>query len=260
MIKQIIKKAFSYISIPVVLIPLNLCAQSNTAEVIPLQQAQHQQLILVVSDNWQTDNGLLYRFEKLDGQWQLAKDKIKVSLGRTGLAWGIGLHDKQLGPIKKEGDGKAPAGIFTLGNAFGYLAELNTGLNYQQMSHNDYCIDVNGSAFYNQVVSKLDVGEQGIKGSSEPMRRDIHLNGDDKYKKAAVIRHNSQNVSSAGSCIFMHIWQDINSETAGCTAMSEANITALLTWLDVKKQPLYVALPKAEYLAKKLTWALPDLP
>jgi len=219
----------------------------------------HQQLVVVINDNWQADHGLLYRFEKIAGQWQQVSSKIQVSLGRTGLAWGIGLHDKQQGQVKKEGDGKAPAGIFALGDAFGYLSKLNTGLTYNQMSGNDFCIDVNGSPYYNQIVSKLNVGEQGIKGSSEPMRRDIHLNGDDKYKKAAVINHNSQNISAAGSCIFMHIWQDVKTATAGCTAMSETNITELLAWLDATKQPLYVALPKSEYLAKRSVWALPPL-
>jgi len=226
----------------------------------PLDLATHQQLVLVISDNWQADNALLYRFDKKAGKWLQRDRQIPVTLGRTGLAWGIGLHDKQAGQVKKEGDGKAPAGIFTLGDAFGYLKQLNTKLTYRKMSANDFCIDVNGSSYYNQIVSKLEVGELGIKGSSEPMRRDIHLAGDHKYKKGLIVQHNSNNVSGAGSCIFMHIWQAPTLATAGCTAMGEDNITDLLAWLAEAKQPLYVALPRAEYLAKKLAWALPDLP
>lgn len=233
---------------------------TNTVHVTPLQEEQHQQLVLVISDNWQADNGLLYRYEKVAGRWRKAGAITQVTLGRTGLAWGIGLHDKQQAQVKKEGDGKAPAGIFALGDAFGYLTKLNTGLAYQQMSANDFCIDVNGSPYYNQIVSKLDVGEQGIKGSSEPMRRDIHLNDDQLYQKALVVKHNAENISAAGSCIFMHIWQSANKATAGCTAMSETSITELLAWLDARKKPLYIALPKAEYLIKKSAWALPDLP
>ena len=39
-----------------------------------------------------------------------------VSVGRNGAAWGLGLHAAQpQGPQKQEGDGRAPAGVFTLG-------------------------------------------------------------------------------------------------------------------------------------------------
>jgi L,D-peptidoglycan transpeptidase YkuD (ErfK/YbiS/YcfS/YnhG family) len=238
-------------------------AQAKTVQAkadSPLLLSKHQQLVLVISDNWQADKALLYRFDKKSAQWQQQGAHIQVTLGRTGLAWGIGLHKEQSGQVKKEGDGKAPAGIFTLGNAFGYLPQLNTALTYQKMTANDFCMDVNGSPYYNQIVSKLNVGEQGIKGSSEPMRRDIHLSGDDKYKKGLIVQHNNDNISGAGSCIFMHIWQAPTLATAGCTAMSETNITALLAWLNTTKQPLYVALPYSEYLAKKSAWALPHLP
>ncbi len=219
----------------------------------------NQQLIMVISDNWQVDIGLLYRYEKVNKQWQKHADAAPVTLGRKGLAWGIGLHPKQAGLEKKEGDGKAPAGVFSLGNAFGYLDKLETGIIYQAMSANDYCIDVNGSSYYNQIVSKLDVGEQGIQGSSEPMRRDIHLKGDQVYKKGLIVQHNPENISAAGSCIFMHIWKSPAKPTAGCTAMSEPVITHLLAWLSSKKQPIYVALPKSEYMAKKESWELPEL-
>ncbi len=240
----------------------NSAANSATQKKLtsPLQLAVHQQLVIVISDNWQADSALLYRFDKISGQWQEKGQQTQVTLGRTGLAWGIGLHDEQLGQVKKEGDGKAPAGIFTLGNAFGYLTQLNTLLTYQNMTANEFCIDVNGSPYYNQIVSKIDVGEQGINGSSEPMRRDIHLAGDNKYKKGLIVQHNRGNISGAGSCIFMHIWQAPTLATAGCTAMSETSMTELLAWLDAAKQPLYIALPRSEYLAKKLAWALPDLP
>lgn len=238
---------------------ISLTSCSSHIDNTALLDTEHQQVVLMISDNWQDHTGVLHRFERIDEQWQQVGSQFPVSLGRAGLAWGKGLHPTQTGEVKKEGDGKAPAGIFTLGNAFGYLTQLNTGLAYQKMTGNDFCVDVNGSPYYNQVVSKLNVGEEGIKGSSEPMRRDIHLKGDDKYKKGVVIEHNVQNISAAGSCIFMHIWHGPSLATAGCTAMSESNITELLAWLDGTKNPLYVALPKAEYLTKKSAWALPDI-
>jgi L,D-peptidoglycan transpeptidase YkuD (ErfK/YbiS/YcfS/YnhG family) len=245
-----------------------LCACSSTALEIKGDQTiekkfelkpENQQALLMLSDDWQSQQGVLYRFERLNDKWQIIGSQVSVVLGRSGLAWGKGLHPAQTGVVKKEGDGKAPAGVFTLGNAFGYLTKLNTELAYQQMSANDYCIDVNGSPYYNQIVTKLKVGEEGVKDSSEPMRRDIHLNGDHKYKRGLVVKHNPQNISAAGSCIFMHIWQAPNIATAGCTAMDEQKLTTLLSWLDPSKNPIYIALPKAEYFFKKSAWALPEV-
>jgi len=224
-----------------------------------LASPEHQQLIVVITDNWQVDHGLLYTFEKKAGQWQRLSKASPVTVGKNGLAWGLGFHANQQGRYKKEGDGKAPAGIFGLGEAFGYLKSIKTGLPYQQMSENDYCIDVNSSPYYNQLVDKLNVGEQAIKGSTEPMRRDIHANGDIRYKKGFVVKHNPQNVSKQGSCIFMHVWKAKGVPTSGCTAMPENTITELLAWLNANKNPLYVVLPKAEYLLKQQTWGLPTI-
>lgn len=238
-----------------------LVSAGVSAENKVIIDAKHQQLILVITDNWQASTGLQYRFERnLDKQsWQPVTDETPVTIGRTGLAWGIGLHPKQAGYHKQEGDGKAPAGIFTLGSAFGYLNKLHTGLDYQAMSRYDYCIDVNGSNYYNQIVSSQVVGDSAIKGSSEPMRRDLHLNGDQVYKKGFVINHNPNNISGSGSCIFAHLWRASDKPTAGCTAMPEKQIDKVLNWLDKEKQPIYIALPKSEYLDKKALWQLPEL-
>jgi len=239
-----------------------LCSQVTKvyAQQVPdYLSATHQQLILVLTDKWQADHGLLYSFEKSNNIWQLIEQEIPVSVGKKGLAWGIGLHDMQSGIYKKEGDGKAPAGIFTLGSAFGYLTSLNTHLAYQQMTKSDYCVDVNSSSYYNQIVNAKKSGKSAIAGSTEPMRRDIHLNGDNLYKKGVVINHNLANKRGQGSCIFMHIWRKKGAPTAGCTAMAENNLTLILAWLDKSKQPLYITLPIKEYLAKQQQWSLPKV-
>jgi len=214
---------------------------------------------MVITKNWQADHGLLYSYEKINGTWLQKTANKAVTVGKNGLAWGLGLHSKQQGQYKKEGDGKAPAGIFTLGNAFGYLKSINTALPYQQMSADDYCIDVNGSPYYNQIVDQRKVGKSAVRRSSEPMRRDIHVNGDIRYKKGIVVQHNLQNLSEQGSCIFMHVWKATGVATSGCTAMPESTITKLFTWLDTNKNPLYVALPFSQYQILKQAWGLPNI-
>lgn len=236
----------------------------------PLTSSEHQQLILVITDNWQVNNGNLYTFtkqnnmkkENQDQKWEKSAPLMlstKVTIGKKGLAWGIGLHPKQQGIHKIEGDGKAPAGIFSLGNAFGYLDNILTGLTYQAMNKNDFCIDVKGSPYYNQLVNSSIVGEKAIKGSTEGMRRDIHYKGDQRYKKGIFVKHNEENIDAAGSCIFMHVWKAKDIPTSGCTAMTEKNMDRLLSWLDADKKPLYIALPMAQYQALKSRWFLPEI-
>ena len=82
-----------------------------------------KQLIVVSTKNWSTPTGTLQRYEKTD-KWRKVGKKLDIKLGRNGLGWGIGLHSIPINAkhIKKEGDGKAPAGIFSL---FLYVFSVN---------------------------------------------------------------------------------------------------------------------------------------
>ncbi|NVK26078.1 MAG: hypothetical protein HWE10_14210 [Gammaproteobacteria bacterium] len=215
-----------------------------------------EQIVLVITEDESAIAGQLTTFEKKDSHWVQQSESHPIVVGRTGIAWGLGLHPPQEGYHKQEGDGKAPAGIFKLSSAFGYLEEVTTKLSYQQMSENDFCIDVNGSELYNQTVDRTVVGEDAVKGSTEPMRRDIHKN-ENLYKKGIFVDHNPENISGQGSCIFVHLWRSSEKPTAGCTAMPEPKIDALLAWLDERKNPVMVTLTQAQYHKLKPEWDLP---
>lgn len=221
--------------------------------------AEGTQMVLVIAPDWQAANGHLQTFERRSGQWQAAGVAFPVSIGKNGSAWGLGLHAApETGPRKVEGDGKAPAGIFRIGMAFGQAQSLATGLDYRQMSGDDWCIDVNDSPLYNRIVSVRDVGPDAIEGASEPMRRDIH-SGDHLYNKGFVIAHNPENRPKGGSCIFAHLWRSPGAATAGCTAMPESDMDRLLLWLNRSKDPVFVLLPDAEYHRFNTLWQLPDM-
>src|SRR5438477_12351992 len=82
-----------------------------------------RQCVVVTTVSWASDHGLLVGFERDDHfQWRQRGGPISVVVGRAGLAWGRGeLNVTNLpGPVKREGDDKAPAGIFQLGTTFGY--------------------------------------------------------------------------------------------------------------------------------------------
>jgi L,D-peptidoglycan transpeptidase YkuD (ErfK/YbiS/YcfS/YnhG family) len=89
------------------------------------------------------------------------------------------------------------------------------------------------------------------------MRRDLHADGDQRYRLGLVIEHNAQAVPGAGSCIFAHLWKSPSDPTAGCTAMAEPAMQALLGWLDPARNPVFVLLPRTELERLHAAWQLP---
>jgi L,D-peptidoglycan transpeptidase YkuD (ErfK/YbiS/YcfS/YnhG family) len=130
-------------------------------------------------------------------------------------------------------------------------------MNYQPMQASDYCIDVPTSPLYNRIVDADEVGATAVQGSSEPMRLDLHANGDRRYALGFVIGHNEAALARGGSCIFAHLWRTPGEPTAGCTSMDESAMRHLLGWLRPERQPRFVLLPRAEYARLQDAWQLP---
>lgn len=218
-----------------------------------------RQLVLVTIPDWDSHEGTLRTWRRDRGRWLPVAPATPVVIGRSGAAWGIGLHPTQPGPRKHEGDGRSPAGAFSLGTAFGYAASARTALAYTAMDAHDWCIDVVGSPLYNRIVDARDVGVKAVVGSTERMRLDLHTNGDQRYKLGFVIEHNPRAEAGAGSCIFAHLWKSRDASTAGCTAMAEPAMRDLLAWLDADEHPVFVLLPEHEYTRLQASWALPAI-
>ena len=218
-----------------------------------------RQMVLVVTDDWTATTGTLQTFARDDaGQWHEQGEPAPVSIGRGGSGWGIGLHPAQTdGPAKREGDGRSPAGVFAIGEAFGYAADAITALPYTQMQASSWCMDVAGSPLYNRIVDAREVGDEAVRGSSEPMRLDLHNDGDPRYRTGFVIEHNAAARKDAGSCIFAHLWRKPGEPTAGCTAMADATMARLYAWLQPAAKPVFVLLPKAEHDRLRADWQLP---
>ncbi|HHC73621.1 MAG TPA: hypothetical protein ENK78_00915 [Thiothrix sp.] len=211
------------------------------------------QAVVVSNQSWESTTAQLQRYQRqpanhnkaITSRWYKVGEAMLVQLGRSGLAWGAGLHqlpNKAL--IKKEGDGNAPAGIFAFGTAFGYgNRPLGIQLPYRKADAHDYYIDDVQSADYNQwrrFVSHQADGAKQQWQSFERMRRDDHL-----YELGLEVMHNkSPVVAGQGSAIFLHIWKTPETPTAGCTAMAKANLLTVLRWLDPKQQPLLVQMPQ----------------
>ena len=194
-----------------------------------------KQLLVVTTKNWSTSNGTLQRFEKEGSSWQKVGKAISIKLGRNGLGWGIGLHTtpKNAKTIKKEGDGKAPAGLFSLKQAFGYVP-FKVDYPYEVYTETDHCVDDINSKLYNKIVDsrKVNIDYKSKEHMKFPK---------DYYKYGIVVNHNHIDEEGAkkgaGSCIFIHIKKV---PTAGCTVMNENEMKEIIRWLDPKGEPLLV--------------------
>lgn len=239
---------------------LMVIGPASIAAPLATPMSEARQLIVVTAPNWDATRGHLQAFERTTDGWKAHNAGFDVSLGRSGSAWGIGVHPQQKdGPQKQEGDGRSPAGIFNIGPAFGYAEHITSAMPYQPMLASSYCMDVPASPLYNQIVDAAKVGEAAVKGSTEAMRLDLHNNGDRRYREGFVIEHNPAAVPGQGSCIFAHLWRQPGEATAGCTAMEPERMSTLLEWLSPEAKPLFVLLPEAEYQRLQRSWGLPAL-
>lgn len=233
-------------------------AAGATALDAPVAWSASRQMIVVTTDDWNVDHGTLRMYERDGVHWKAVGQPAAVTLGKHGSAWGVGLHPAQHdAPAKVEGDGRSPAGVFHVGEAFGYAENNGTALPYRGLTASDYCVDVDGSPYYNQLVDADKVGKNAVAGATEPMRRDLHFHGDHAYRIGFVIEHNPDGRKGAGSCIFAHLWKSPTSPTAGCTAMTDQAMERLLAWLDPRKMPVFVLLPRDEYARLRAAWNLP---
>ena len=234
------------------------CAQVAAGQT-PAPLSRSRQLLVVTTRGWEMVPGTLRRFERkgVKGAWARVGRDVPVAVGRNGLGWGAGLVGVSgtEGPSKKEGDGKAPAGLFALGPAFGFAPGRAARLRvpYVPLTPSVECVDDTASRRYNLIVDRLAAGNVDWD-SSERMRS---VEG---YRWGLVVRHNAAPpVAGRGSCIFLHVWAGPGRGTAGCTAMEESSLTELLRWLDPRKGPLLVQLPEAEYARLSAAWRLPAL-
>lgn len=219
-----------------------------------------RQMVLVITPDWNADHGVLRAFERSAQGWTPVVAAQDVTVGRSGSAWGIGLNAPQSdAPQKREGDGRAAAGVYRVGDVFGYAASADTRMPYAAMTDTDWCVDVDGSPYYNQIVDAKKVGDHAVAGASEPMRRDLHMDGDQRYKIGFVIEHNAKGKAGGGSCIFAHLWASPTDATAGCTAMPEPVMRRLVAWMKPEEQPVFVLLPESEYRRLRASWHLPAL-
>lgn len=190
-----------------------------------------EQLVVVVSEDVNATKALMQRYEK-KGEWEKIGVSVPVTLGRSGLGYGSGKE-----PLKNEGDGRSPLGVYPITSTFGSDPAPNWAMPYLHADEKLICVDDPGDPRYNRIVAVNDE----VPKSFEWMHR-----ADGVYRYGAVIGYNGSGEKGRGSCIFIHLNHPDKRPTSGCTAMDEEALLELLGWLDPEKNPRILQIPKSE--------------
>ncbi len=216
------------------------------------------QAIVVTTKDWNAAQGKAQLFERktTKSKWKAVGKSFAVVVGANGMAWGAGLNELPSDTgrllLKTEGDGKSPAGIFSLTYAFGSAEKADfVKFPYTKLEQYTECVDDVKSSHYNKIVDRMKVGNFDWE-SSEKM-----LEIGTQYDLGVFVAHNSERQKGGGSCIFLHIWKDESTGTAGCTAMARENIETALEFFDPKNNPVLIQLPEDSYAQFQKKWKLP---
>ncbi|MCH7228207.1 L,D-transpeptidase [Haloferula sp. A504] len=216
-----------------------------------------RQCVVGIAPDWNSSKVTLTAYEKKGGRWVRALGPWPGRLGKSGMAWGDGLHPvPAAAATKKEGDWKAPAGVFRIGGAWGYDASIRKHPKqfYRQITTRDLWVEDSSSSSYNRhLILDHDPATEWEK--KQQMRQNDHA-----HSLKLFIAHNAppRVTPGKGSAIFFHIWRGGGSKpTAGCTTLAESNLRNLIAWLDPDANPLYVLLPESDYRKHATSWQLP---
>lgn len=217
-----------------------------------------RELIVALVPSWDATTATLTHWRRDGGAWIPLAAPWPAVIGHGGAAWGSGLHgagapDRRRGPVKREGDGRSPAGMFAIGPTFGYAPAPPPGARvaYTAVTPTWRCVDDPASTHYNRVLDEATVARDW--SSAEDMRRDDAL-----YQWVVEVRHNPAAAPGGGSCIFLHAWSGPGTTTTGCTAMATPDLERMIAVLDPGARPVLVLLPADEAAALAEAWGLPQ--
>lgn len=246
-------------AIVIATLSFSLSAQIKKPEppAVKIPFPESRQALIVTTKDWNTTQGeaRLYERSGPSGKWQSKGDAFPVVVGRSGMAWAQDSAPAKMTQFKAEGDGRSPAGMFPLTFAFGSsMKPEQVTFPYTRLNQYTECVDDVNSHHYNKIVGRDQVGMFDWK-SSEKM-----LEVGEPYALGVFVAYNSYPVVKGnGSCIFLHVWRDAGTPTAGCTAMSRQSLEQIVSWLEPDHNPYLVALPEDEYKSLRKSWNLPKL-
>jgi L,D-peptidoglycan transpeptidase YkuD (ErfK/YbiS/YcfS/YnhG family) len=177
-------------------------------------------VITVVASSTGSTTALLQAWTKAaGGGWLKYGSVVTAHVGADGLS----AHPS-------ESRSATPIGSFTLTQAFGALANPGTSLPYFKTDYNDWWISQRGPLY--NTHQHCASGCAFTRGDpNEHLRAITPL-----YNYAVVIDYNRSPVrQGAGSAFFLHVTD--GSATAGCVAIGQTKLVALMKWLAPSTRP-----------------------
>lgn len=131
---------------------------------------------------------------------------------------------------EREGDKKAPTGVFELGTAFGPDAHGPGTWPWRQVTAKSRWVDDPDSPLYNTWVEG-----DGDFASAEMLSM---------YELGLVVEYNTDAVvPGRGSAIFLHTHGGAPTPTLGCTAVEKSDLVRIIEWLEHAANPVLVQTP-----------------
>lgn len=197
------------------------CA-ATVPERLNLPFGDAEQLVVVTAPTWTSTSGSLTTYEKVDGHWRIVHAALPARLGRSGFS-----------ADHHEGDGTTPAGSFPLTGIMGRQPDPGVRFSYRQLVPGDCWVSDASSSSYNQLVTASPC----VKPNE-----DMYAIGIGPYRYLATVGYNVDPiVPGLGSAIFLHRHQYDSAgrtvATSGCVSLSEADLLAVLRWLDPSRHP-----------------------
>jgi len=224
---------------PVFLVILSLLLTTTGSGLAAAGQVK--QILLVRQDAALPDRGTITLYELVQTGWKPTLGPLPALLGKRGTAWGRGpwFAPPRQAPVKREGDGRTPAGLFSLGILYGYAPNppVATKLPYTRITRYHYAVNDPRSRHYNKTVDIRKVRRDWQ--SAGPMARSDRL-----YPWLLEIAHNQDNpLKGAGTWIYLHPWLSKTTPTEGCTAVSPPDFTRIIQRLDPARHPRIAVIP-----------------
>jgi D-alanyl-D-alanine dipeptidase len=191
-----------------------------SAQSCPEPLASARKLVLVTPDTWTSSTADVKRFTRSSAKenWQTDGAPFSALVGVKGVGWSTAFKRfVQNGePVKREGDGRAPAGVFKIGRSFGFAHAALPG--FLQLQPDTVCVSDPRSSAYNTITSRDIVGPDT---RAENMRR-VSI-----YRNGVLVDYPTDAKNRGGSCIFIHIRRPGAKGTSGCVAVPEEDVQHL---------------------------------
>lgn len=192
---------------------------------------QVRQLLVVEAPDYVSIRATLtwWELRETRGGWQQV-GSAPAAIGRSGLS-----------PLKREGDGRTPAGRFRMGTGFGAAPSPAGTWPYRLVDGLDYWVDDPASPEYNTWVR--------YDGNPSERWKSFERLAIPPYRKAAVIRYNENPiVRGRGSAIFFHVWSGPGVGSAGCVTAAEEDVLRVLEWMAPAEEPVMAIGTRQELL------------